>query len=87
MEDLGQEYEYPEVSKYIYCTPYVIENVQYYFQLGCADGTTQALAVNIYEDDTCTKRSTVDGMDDSTLDVSAISVRRMKNSGPTIHCQ
>jgi hypothetical protein len=75
MADVGQDYEYPAVSQYVYCSPFVIENVEYYFQLGCADGTTQALAVNIYKDNTCTQRSTVEGgWDDSNIDVSEIQV-------------
>ena len=75
--DVGQNYDYPAVSQYISCSPFVIENVEYYFQLGCADGTTQALAVNIYKDNACTQRSTVDGgYDDSNIDVSEIQVRK-----------
>lgn len=75
MADIGQDFEYPAVSQYVSCSPFVIENVEYYFQLGCADGTTQALAVNIYKDNTCTQRSTVDGgLDDSNIDVSEIQV-------------
>jgi len=76
MEEQGYEdYQAPDVAQYVSCTPFVIQNVQYYFQLGCADGTSQALAVNIYEDNTCTKRSVVDGFDDTNIDVSAIQVR------------
>jgi len=75
MEDQGYEYQAPDVAQYIECTPFVIENVQYYFQVGCADGTSQALAVNIYEDNACTTRSVVDGFDDSNIDVSSIQVR------------
>ena len=75
MADVGQNYEYPAVSQYISCSAFVIENVEYYFQLGCADGTTQALAVNIYKDNACTQRSTVEGgLDDSNIDVSEIQV-------------
>ena len=74
-EDQGYEYGEPEVAQYAYCTPFEIENQMFYFQLGCADDTTEKLAVNIYTDNTCTTRSTVDGYDDSNIDVSAIEVR------------
>ena len=73
-EDQGYEYEEPEVAQYAYCTPFEIENQMFYFQLGCADDTTEKLAVNIYTDNTCTTRSAVDGYDDSNIDVSAIQV-------------
>ena len=73
-EDQGYEYEESDVAQYAYCTPFEIENQMFYFQLGCADGTTEELAVNIYEDNTCTTRSVVDGFDDSNIDVSAIQV-------------
>ena len=53
----------------------------YYMQLGCADSSTQAIAVNIYQDNQCTKRSIVDGMDDSTIDVSEIQVRQNTRYG------
>jgi hypothetical protein len=75
MADSGKEYTYPSVAEYLYCTPYVIENTQYYFQLGCADGNTLKLAVNIYKDNACSVRSTVDDMDDANIDVSEIQVR------------
>jgi len=74
-EDQGYEYEEPEVAQYAYCTPFEIENQMFYFQLGCADDSTEKLAVNIYEDNTCTTRSAVDGYDDSNIDVSAVQVR------------
>jgi hypothetical protein len=74
-EDQGYDYEAPDVAQYIQCTAFAIDGVQYYFQFGCADGTSQALAVNIYTEETCTTRSDeVDGWDDSTLDVSGVKV-------------
>jgi hypothetical protein len=74
-EDQGyDDWEAPEVAQYIDCTAFEIENQQYYFQLGCADGTSQALAVNIYSDNTCNTRSIVQGYDDSNIDVSALKV-------------
>jgi hypothetical protein len=75
-EDQGyDDWEAPDVAQYIECTAFEIENQQFYFQLGCADGTSQALAVNIYSDNTCTNRSIVQGYDDSNIDVSALKVR------------
>lgn len=75
MSDQGYDYQVPGVAQFIGCTPYQFNGNQYYFQLGCADGTSQALAVNIYTDNTCTTRSVVDGYDDSNIDVSSIQVR------------
>jgi hypothetical protein len=71
----NDDWEAPEVAQYIECTAFEIENQQFYFQLGCADGTSQALAVNIYSENTCTNRSIVQGYDDSNIDVSALKVR------------
>lgn len=77
MSDLGvDDYTKPEVAQYIECTPFQIQGAYYYFQIGCADGVTQKLAVNIYSDNTCSKKSTVDGFDDSVIDVSALNVSR-----------
>lgn len=73
MEDQGYEdYELAEVSQYVACTPMEIQNNMYYFQVGCADDSHQALAVNIYQDNTCTTRSAVDGFDDANIDASDI---------------
>jgi len=75
MEDQGYEdYELPEVAQYAYCTAMEIQNKMYYFQMGCADGESQGLAVNIYEDNTCTTRSYVEGYDDANIDVSELQV-------------
>lgn len=73
-EDQGYDFEEPEVAQYVFCTPFEIENKIFYFQLGCADGRTDKIAVNIYEDSACTTRSIVDGFDDSNVDISAIQV-------------
>jgi len=72
MYEQGKDYEYPDAYQYVSCTPITIQNTQYYFQLGCADDSNQKLAVNIYSDKSCTKRSYVDGSDDSTIDVSKL---------------
>jgi len=74
-EEQGYEYQEPAAAQYLQCTAFVIENQQFYLQIGCADDTSLALAVNIYEDNACTVRSTVDGYDDSNIDVSSIQVR------------
>ena len=73
MQDQGYDYEAPDAAQYVYCTEYEIQNQIYYFQLGCADDN-QGLAVNIYEDNACTVRSEVGGMDDSNIDVSDLEV-------------
>jgi len=76
MQDQGYNYYIPDVAQYVYCTAFEIQNQVFFFQLGCADDSTQKLAVNIYEDNECTKRSkNADGYDDSNLDVSALGVR------------
>lgn len=66
------DYEVPEVAAmYAQCGqgPQV-NGVQYYYEVGCSDSNPLALAVNIYEDNTCTTPSTtVDGYDDSNLQV------------------
>jgi hypothetical protein len=73
---MGQDdYVYPDAAQYVSCIPYETNRGYYYMQLGCADSTTQAIAVNIYQDNQCTKRSVVDGYDDANIDVSAIQVR------------
>lgn len=75
MQEQGYDYETPDVAQYVSCTAYTIQNQEYYLQLGCADDTSQALAVNIYTDSSCTKRSQINGYDDSNIDVSKIQVR------------
>jgi hypothetical protein len=74
-EDQGMEFEWPSAAQYAYCTPFMSNQVYYYFQLGCSDSSNQEIAVNIYDDNTCTKRSAVEGLDDANIDVSTIQVR------------
>jgi hypothetical protein len=69
------DYELPDAANYAYCTRMVIQNQEYWLQMGCADGTSQSIAVNIYTDNTCTIRSTVGGYDDANIDVSELQVR------------
>jgi len=68
------DYQIPDAAAYTSCTQQEINGVNYYFQVGCSDGTSQALAINIYEDNTCTTRSVVDGYDDSNVDTSGIQI-------------
>lgn len=81
-EDKGyDDYELPEAANYAYCTRVVIQNQELYLQMGCADDNSLSIAVNIYEDNTCTTRSSaVDGYDDANIDVSEIQL-------PFMHCQ
>jgi len=75
MEDKGNDdYVAPDAAQYTACTAFQSRNTYYYFQIGCADGTSQELAVNIYSDNTCTTRSQVDGIDDANIDVSKIQL-------------
>lgn len=64
----------PDAAQYTECTGIVIENQQYYMQLGCSDESSQALAVNIYSDNTCETRSVVDGYDDANIDLSGLEI-------------
>lgn len=74
-QDQGyDDYVAPDAATYIDCTQMVIQNKEYYVQLGCTDGTSQSISVNIYTDNTCQTRSTVDGYDDANIDVSEIKV-------------
>jgi len=81
-EDKGyDDYELPEVAQYAYCTRIVIENEERWLQIGCSDDDALSIAVNLYEDNTCTTRVTTnDGYDDTNIDVSEINL-------PFKHCQ
>mmetsp|Transcript_28947 Transcript_28947/g.42664 ORF Transcript_28947/g.42664 Transcript_28947/m.42664 type:complete len:419 (+) Transcript_28947:138-1394(+) len=61
----------PDVAQYTQCQMY---NNQYYVQLGCTDGTSQSLSVNIFSDNTCETRDVQDGFDDANIDVSDLQV-------------
>ena len=74
-QDKGyDDYVTPDSATYTQCTQIVIQNKEYYVMLGCTDGTSQSISVNIYTDNTCETRSTVNGYDDSNIDVSDIQV-------------
>lgn len=74
-EDQGQDFDYPEIAQYIACTAYEINNKNYYLQFGCSDETTQAVIVNIFDDNACTKPSSLDRSAVADFDVSPIQVR------------
>lgn len=76
-EDKGyDDYELPEVADYAHCTRVVIQNEEKYLQIGCSDDNSLGVAVNIYDDNTCETRSTIEGgYDDANIDVSEIQVR------------
>lgn len=74
-QDKGyDDYELPDAAQYTTCTLQVIQNQNYYLKMGCTDGTSQGLSVNIYSDNTCTTRSKVNGYDDANIDVSEIQI-------------
>ena len=71
----GIDYEDPDILQYAYCTGFYINSVMYYLQVGCADNSSQSLAVNIYTDNACTIRSTnEDGEGTTNFDTSDIQV-------------
>ena len=74
-EDQGQEFDYPEVAQYIACTAYEMNNKNYYLQFGCSDETSQAVTINIFDDNACTKPSSADRSALNDFDVSSLQVR------------
>ena len=68
------DYVTPDSAQYIDCVAQEVSGRYLYFQIGCTDGTSQSLSVNIYTDNTCTTRFLEDGYDDSAVDVSDIQV-------------
>jgi hypothetical protein len=74
-QDQGyDDYVAPDAAAYIDCTYLQIEGKEYYVQLGCTDGTSQSISVNIYTDNTCETKSTVNGYDDANIDVSELKL-------------
>lgn len=76
----NDDYQLPAAANYVNCQRLVVQNKEYWLQIGCTDGDSQSVSVNIYTDNTCTTRSVVDGSDDSNIDVSEIQL-------PFKHCQ
>jgi len=84
-QDKGNDdYATPDSATYTQCTRIEIQNKEHYVQLGCTDGTSQSVSVNIYTDNTCETRSEVDGYDDANIDVSDIQVSSHIKSGGCI---
>ena len=73
------DYVTPDAAQYTDCIQQQVSGKNYWFQVGCTDGTSQALSVNIYSDNTCTTRALEDGMDDSAIDTSEIQVSECKS--------
>jgi len=75
-QDQGiDDYETPESAQFVECYPYQTNQNLYYVQVGCTDGTSQSLAVNIYKDETCeTPWDDELGSDDASFDISDIQV-------------
>jgi hypothetical protein len=74
-EDQGQDFDYPDAAQYIACMAYEINNNNYYLQFGCSDETSQAVTINIFDDNACTKPSSVDRSAIDEFDVSSVQVR------------
>jgi hypothetical protein len=74
-QDQGQDYEYPDASQFISCTAYEIDNKYYYLQFGCSDETTQAVTINVFDDNACTKPSSVGSTSTDSIDISSLQVR------------
>lgn len=83
-EDQGQDYDYPDATQYIACTAYQINGKEYYFQLGCSGETNLAIEVKIYEDNACSKLSSLESSVATDIDVSAIQVRCLASRCPFI---
>ena len=77
-EDQGQDFEYPDVAQYIACTAFDINDKNYYLQFGCSDETSQAVAINIFDDNACTKPSSVDRSALADIDLSSVQVRMVR---------
>lgn len=77
-QDKGNDdYALPDSAAYADCTMVEKNGVAYWVQVGCSDESNKAVAVNIYSDNTCTTRSSVNGYDDANIDVSDIQVRSL----------
>lgn len=70
----NDDYVTPDNAAYTSCTQTVIQNTEYWVQIGCDDTDSQKLSVNIYSDNTCETRSLVDGYDDANIDISDIQL-------------
>jgi hypothetical protein len=69
------DYASPESAQFIECYPFQTNENLYYVRVGCTDGTSQSLAVNIYKDNTCeTPWEDAAGNDDASFDISDIQI-------------
>lgn len=68
------DYVTPDSAQYLDCVQQQVSGRNLYFQIGCTDGTSQSLSVNIYTENTCTERFLEDGYDDSAIDVSDLQI-------------
>jgi hypothetical protein len=70
----GDDYVSPDTT-YINCYPYEADSGNiYYVQLGCTDGNSQQLSVNVYSDNTCQTPDKSSGTDDTILDASELQL-------------
>lgn len=71
----GDDYVSPD-STYVSCSQYQSSSGSvYYVQLGCTDGTSQSLSVNVYKDNTCSKPDkNSHGLDDTNMDASNLQI-------------
>jgi hypothetical protein len=70
----GDDYAAPDTT-YVNCYPHTTDSgAVYYVQMGCTDGSTQSLSVNVYKDNVCSKPDKSYGFDDSNIDVSHLQV-------------
>lgn len=63
-------------DSYLDCIEKKVRGKPYYVRLGCSTTSTQALAVNLYEDSSCSTLSTLGSI--TELDVSDLEVRLFK---------
>lgn len=73
--DIGSDdYESPDTT-FVSCYPYETNNGVYYAQLGCTDGDSKSLSVQLYADNTCeTPDKDANGNDDLNFDASSLQI-------------
>jgi len=71
-EITGAEYKAKDVIQYLYCTGEKINDVYYYYKLGCRESTGRGLQVHAYSDAYCTERANV--YSNNYIDTSALQV-------------
>jgi hypothetical protein len=58
--DSGEEYTYPDAADYVNCTYAQVNNKGYYLQLGCNAKSPSGMAVNVFNDASCTSPVSID---------------------------